>query len=1101
MQVNENIINNLCNDAGKSRTERAIKYNNENRIDITNIDYEDENNFDISAIVYGTKQYKTRVLVYNGEIEDLDCNCPDHLENYAVCKHTLATLINFAEKYPIDKNQDEEEFIVNRKTNNKYSSFNQIVNLLYNKELDNIQVNDGKEIKGKIKLEPKLIYDRFSKELKLEFKIGENRLYKIKNLSQFYEIMENKEFFKYGDKLSFKHSIEAFREEDKKLLEFLMRNAEIIKYANSNSNNSYSYYGKALNESYIILGSSGIDELFEILKNKIIDFRQDANDEKLEFVCENPNIEFDLKRINQKEYSIIPNIDIFKTIIIKGKEYKYVLSENKIYRCTKQFEETNLMLLEIFKQNYLMQVTFGKEELAKLFSIIIPKVDNAIHIDEELEKEVKIYQPEKLEIKVFLDFDEENRLTSEIKFCYGNIEINPLNQEQKGPVCQRNIIEETKAFNIFRTSGFMYDVNNKRLILPDDEKIYKFLTSDINYYMENFEVLATERFKSREVSKPKVGTIGLKVENNLLSIDLSNLNIDLDEIQEIMEKYRLKKKFYRLKNGSFLELQESKDIEFIDKLIDGSDIDYKQLKDGNIRLPVNRTLYLNQLLENLKGTDIIKNEEYRKITNNLNKNFIEDLEDIPYQLEKVLRPYQKIGFKWLKTLDNYKFGGILADDMGLGKTIQVLAIILNYAKNENSRKASIVVSPSSLSLNWKNEAEKFAPDLKIAVIRGTANERKQIINSIDKYDLVITSYDLLKRDIEIYRQNNYQFKYIIADEAQYLKNSTTQNAKTIKQINADTRFALTGTPIENSLAELWSIFDFIMPGYLFSYKKFKTEYETAIIKENDENKMNKLKLLIEPFVLRRTKKEVLTELPEKIITVMNNEMNEEQQKIYMSYLLQAKSEILDQIDINGFEKSRIQILAALTRLRQICCHPGLFIKDYKNTSSKLEQCMQIIEDGVSSEHKILLFSSYTSMFELIQKELEKRNIKYFKLTGSTKVDDRIELVDEFNKNKEIKVFLISLKAGGTGLNLTGADMVIHYDPWWNISAENQATDRAYRIGQKNNVQVYKLITKDTIEEKIYELQKKKEKLTDDILSTKTTFINKLSKDDIMNLFN
>ena len=333
-----------------------------------------------------------------------------------------------------------------------------------------------------------------------------------------------------------------------------------------------------------------------------------------------------------------------------------------------------------------------------------------------------------------------------------------------------------------------------------------------------------------------------------------------------------------------------------------------------------------------------------------------------------------------------------------------------------------------------------------------------------------------------------------------MKNSNTQNAKTIKQIKADTRYALTGTPIENSLSELWSIFDYIMPGYLFTYKKFKANYEIPIVKNENEKAQKKLKMLIEPFILRRNKKEVLKELPEKTVTVLNNEMGEEQQNIYLNYLVKTKQELLEQIDINGYEKSQIQILAALTRLRQICCHPSLFIDNYDAGSSKLDQCIELIEDAVNSNHKILLFSGYTSMFPFIEEKLKNRNIKYFKLIGATKIDERIQMVDEFNENPEVKVFLISLKAGGTGLNLTGADVVIHYDPWWNISTENQATDRAYRIGQKNNVQVYKLITKNSIEEKIYELQQKKADLANSMLDVKTSFINKLTKQEIMNLF-
>ena len=734
----------------------------------------------------------------------------------------------------------------------------------------------------------------------------------------------------------------------------------------------------------------------------------------------------------------------------------------------------------------------------------MPKVKAAIKIENISEEEIEKYKPKELVVKVYLDFDEQDYLVADVLFCYENNEFNPLDEKQelKFP---RNMIQETKALNIFRKTGFMLDTKNLRFILPDNDKIYEFLTEDINVYMKRFEVLVTEKFKTKQVRQAKIGNIGVKVENNLLSIDLKDLDIDIKELQKIMEKYQLKKKYHRLKDGSFLNLEDNKEIDFLDKLVTGMDIDYKELEKGEVTLPAYRSLYLNQLLKSKKGIQVTKNSEYREIVNNLDKDHLEDEIQIPENLNNVLRYYQKTGFKWLKILDSYKFGGILADDMGLGKTIQMLSVIVDYvekAKNhEENERASLVVSPSSLTLNWQNEANKFAKDLKILVIRGTLSERKRQIKEIENYDLVITSYDLLKRDIDLYKDKKYQFRYIIADEAQYLKNSNTQNAKAIKQIKADTRYALTGTPIENSLAELWSIFDFIMPGYLFSYKQFKTMYEVPIVKDNDEKAMAKLKMLIEPFVLRRNKKEVLTELPDKTITVLNNEMEEEQRSIYLTYLAQAKQDLFQEIELNGYEKSHMQILAVLTRLRQICCHPSLFIKDYKEGSGKLNQCMEIVQDAIEGGHKILLFSGYTSMFPIIEEELKKKNIKYYKLTGSTKVDERIRMVDEFNSNSDIKIFLISLKAGGTGLNLTGADMVIHYDPWWNISTENQATDRAYRIGQKNNVQVYKLITKNSIEEKIYELQQKKSELVDNMLSTKTSFINKLSREEIMNLFN
>ena len=1102
MLVNHNIIDNLCEDAGEQRKQKAQKYRDENRIYFKKVEYENPMNFEVTAEVEGTDTYNTYIQVKNGEIENITCTCPDYYNYYGVCKHTLATVLALAD-YNVEKIEKHENKATVQKEK-KYTNFSQIVKTIYNHELNEIDKDlEDNELKntGTIKIEPKIIYDKFTKEMKVEFKIGNKRMYKIKNLAEFYTLMMLKEIYKYGDKLEFVHRKEMFDQESQGLLEFVLKYAEIIKYANSNANSNYRYYGKALNENNIILGNTGLDELFDIQKNKKVLIEKDYEVKAIDFLEEDPPLDFSLEQISDDEYKIIANFDIYKINILRGKNYKYVLTDKNLYRCSKEFTNTNLEMLTLFRENYVSEVMLGKKEIGDLFSIVLPKVKNAIKIEENLKKEVEEYIPEKLRVKVFLDFDKNNYVVADVKLCYGENEFNPLNQkEEKNFKFPRNIVEETKAMNIFRKTGFMFEPQNLRFILPDDEKIYNFLSEDINLYMKKFEVLVTENFKTKEIVAPKVGSLGVRVENNLLEIDLSKLNINPEELQEMLAKYKLKKKFYRLKNGTFLQLQDSEEVEFLDKLITGTDIDYKELENGTVRLPVNRTLYLNQLLKKMKNTEITKDKQYREIVNNLNKDLLEE-ENIPQQFENILRPYQKTGFQWLKTLDNYRFGGILADDMGLGKTIQVISMLVSYKENqEENKKTSLVVSPSSLALNWKNEIEKFAPELNIKVISGNTNQRKEIINEIERYDVIITSYDLLKRDIEIYKEKNYTFRFIIADEAQYLKNNNAKNAKAIKQIKADSRFALTGTPIENSLAELWSIFDFVMPGYLFSYKKFKSTYETAIVKDNDEDAMKKLKMLIEPFVLRRTKKEVLTELPEKTITVLKNEMGEEQRKIYLSYLVRTKQELQDEINSNGYERSQIRILAALTRLRQICCHPSLFIDNYKEPCSKLEQCMEILEDGITAGHKILLFSSYTSMFEIIEKELKNRNIKYFKLTGATKVDERVDLVDEFNQNDEIKVFLISLKAGGTGLNLIGADMVIHYDPWWNISAENQATDRAYRIGQKNNVQVYKLITKDSIEEKIYDLQQRKATLTDNMLDTKTTFISKLSKEDIMNLF-
>lgn len=1099
MLIKQSIIQNLCKEAGESRTEKAKKYAIKKKVKIKNFRYEDSMNFSITANVIGQEEYKAYIQIKEGQVEDVTCTCPDYETHYGICKHTLATIITaseFMEEKENSKLEEKEKFKID-----KYRNFKQILTTFYNEQLSEIDKEDieNKDI-GSIKIEPKIIFDKLSSGMKVEFKIGNERMYKIKDLSEFYTRMQNGEYAEYGQKLGFLHIEESFEKESIPLLNFILKHAEIIKETNSTLNSNYRYFGKALSETSILLGPQAIDEFFEIVKNKVIPF-QNMYIETIEMIENNPKINFVLSSKNQ-EYTIKPNIDIFGITIIKGKNYKYILLQNKLYRCNVEFEKTVLKLLKLFRQNYIYELALGQNELKQFFSIMMPELEKAIIIKNIDEKEIQKLIPKKLSVKIFLDFDKKNYMTADVKFCYDEEEFNPLDENIKINT-QRNQIEEAKVIKIFQKSGFMLDTKNLRLVLPEDDMIYDFLTNDINLYMQKFEVLITENFKTKQINhNAKISSIGVKVENNLLSIDLTNLDIDTKELENIMQRYSLKKKYYRLKNGSFLNLEGNDQIEFLDKLSSGMDISWKEIENGEIQLPIYRTMYLNTLLKQNKETKVIKNEEYKKIVNTLDKDKLDEDIEIPKQMQSVLRYYQKSGFKWLKVLDSFRFGGILADDMGLGKTLQILTLLEDSKdhEEEKKRKASIVVAPSSLALNWESEAKKFTPNMKVLVIKGTAEERKNRIQNIDKYDLIITSYDLLKRDIENYIDKNYTFRYIIADEAQYLKNSNTQNAKTIKKMKAETRYALTGTPIENSLAELWSIFDYIMPGYLFSYQKFKKNYETPIVKQNDETSMKKLKMLIEPFILRRTKKEVLTELPEKTVTVLDNEMKDEQKNIYLSYLFQAKKEVADQIEERGYEKSTMKILASLTRLRQICCHPSLFLENYNEGSSKLEQCIEIVEEGISAGHKILIFSSYTSMFKIIQKRLNELNIKYFLLTGSTKVDERIKLVEEFNKNEEIKVFLISLKAGGTGLNLTGADMVIHYDPWWNISTENQATDRAYRIGQKNNVQVYKLITKNSIEEKIYELQQKKSELIDNMLDTKPSFINQFSKEEILALF-
>ena len=680
MLINHIILEDLYKDAGEKRKQKALEYQKQGRVKIRNIDYQDDMNFELSANVIGTENYKTYINIKNGIVEDVTCTCEDYYNHYGICKHTLASILEFIknpqyiEQYVNKTNKDEEKIYDNHNLFNKtrlehqsYRNFKQIVNSFYQEEVEGISDEEDEiKQKGTIKIEPVIYYEKFSGDLKVEFKIGNKKMYKIKNLADFYTRMLNKESYKYGQKLEFIHTREVFTEESKPLLDFILKYSEIIKYANSNSNSNFRYYGKALNETNILVSNTGIDDLFDVLKGKEVEFSKDYTSGEIKFTEEEPKLEFILKKNKDGNYIIYPDKEIYEITILRGKAYKYILVDKKLYRCSKDFERTNLKLLELFRQNYVTEIEFGPEELTEFFSVVMPKVKDAIKIEGLNEEEIEKYKPKELVVKVFLDFDKNDYLVADVRFCYKENEFNPLNENKKNDF-PRNMIEETKALNIFRKTGFMFDIKNTRFILPNNDKIYEFLTEDIKYYMQKFAVMVTENFKKKQIRNTKMTGLGVKVENDLLTIDLSKIDINANELQEIMEKYSLRKKYYRLKDGSFINLEDNKEIEFLDKLKAGMDVDYKEIENGELKLPVNRTLYLDQLLKEIKGTEILKNSEYKKIVNGLNKEQLEEEIEIPPNLNEILRYYQKTGYRWLKTLDKYRFGGILADDMGLRK--------------------------------------------------------------------------------------------------------------------------------------------------------------------------------------------------------------------------------------------------------------------------------------------------------------------------------------------------------------------------------------------------------------------------------------------------
>ncbi len=1134
-------------DSARYRRGNSI-YNN-GLVKVQKVNKIDEKNYTIEASVEGNYDtYTTYLEICGNMINKSRCTCEDYYKGN-LCKHIIATSMEAIEPHyastsegkvkleakrkeeekkrleEIKRRQEEERkkyeyqqkyynglHMINLyKTGNEFIENSDRLDVLelYNQTqtMKNVKLS---ELSTNVKLEFTL--EKYDNEtLTITFKIGENRMYVLNSISNLYDAYKNETEIYYGKQLRFIPKRENFSEDSRWLFDYIIEYAEMFKYYDTfDRYNMSTVIGK---EMYI--KGNKIDEFFNMLPDKNVLFHCyeysgkqgielcNITEEELKITC---NIQKEkVKTYNyyywdvehekvSEEYVLRMNISNY--LVFYSDKNIYIVYNKKIY---KKDKDINLVrLFDILKNDDY--VLIPEDRLNDFTRFVMPKIHiKADDLPQEIAKEVEVVS--ELASKILLDVDDKGNIMLELKFCYKDYEFNILENTYQTYVKEHNIVRnmpaETEVIKRIFMDGFELIPGRKQFIMKNTDDIYEFLLHKIEGYMNDFEVLATDKFKNKQIRQPKISNIGIKIDNGLLELDISKINIDISEIKDILKNYTIKKKYYKLKSGDFLNLTNNEDLNLLEEMSETLDIDYSKVTNGVINLPINRSLYLEKLIDSKKQINVSKNEKFTELIDRIGNSEISNDIEIDKEFEEKLRDYQKVGYRWLKTLEKYKFGGILADDMGLGKTLQIIALLNTELKLKN-KVTSIVVCPSTLVLNWKAEVEKWCDSIKVLIINGTAEERNKKLNTYQEYDLIITSYDLLKRDVENYEDKD--FKYIIADEAQYIKNSLTQNATSLKSLKGEVKFALTGTPIENSIAELWSIFDFIMPGYLYNYNKFKKKFEEPILKYEDKEALNRLKKLISPFVLRRVKKDVLTELPEKNITVMKNEMEKEQEKIYLSYLAQTRKEVAEELNDNSFEKSKFKILMLLTRLRQICCHPSLFIKNYDGGSGKLKQCLDLIVDAIESDHKILLFSSYTSMFEIIEDELNKLDIKYFKLVGNTPVSKRIEMVDEFNNSELVKVFLISLKAGGTGLNLTSADVVIHYDPWWNVSSENQATDRAYRIGQKNSVQVYKLITNNSIEEKINKMQERKEKLSKDVLSTEETFINKMSKEDILDLF-
>lgn len=1048
-------------------------------------------------------EHETQVSIDEDESQIVGslCSCSDFYQSEGLCCHCVAILLKYISRrhiqtsFPAKKQnrigQTLIESYIHQSSGSHYPA-------------------EASETKVLIELEP-ILHKQYHK-LSVDFKIGTGKKYVIKDLLEFARLIRQGELFQYGKNLKFFHEPEAFTSESRSMLAFIMQRIEEYEYHfHCVQDSTYRFQTmKALR--YLPLSPTAVDMFLNMMIGHTLQFDLDDHIRPIYVTDGDPELTLELKAEDSDTY----HLTIEDCLILSGAQTFWILKDKILYRCSEAFKKDMQPYLTELNRQKVREITLSEKQLRPFYGSVLKHLE--AHTDFHTEGvDLTDYEPPEAHFSIYLDNPAENIISCTAYARYGEETFSlatPISCEDgfRDAAMENRILTAIQTY--FQPAAVSGNEDSPVadadfIISHDDQAAFLFLKQGLPHFYELAEVFISSNMKRiRILSAPRTA-VGVSVSNGLLEIDIHSDSLPYEELAGILNSYRRRQKYYKLKSGEFLKL-ENNSLSVLSELADGLRLSEQAIRGGRISVPLYRASYIDAVLTSHNSDIQSHRDRYFKSLIRDMKSVADSDYEVPDAMKHILRDYQKTGYRWLCTIAQLGFGGILADDMGLGKTLQIITL-LEHARLEAISKTvdltdtashtacpppvSLIVCPSSLVYNWDSEIEHFAPNLKTLLITGTAQERQELLTHYADYDVLITSYDMLKRDIASY--DNLHFHYQIIDEAQYIKNHRTQAARSVCSIHSVTRFALTGTPIENRLSELWSIFEYLMPGFLYPYAYFRSELEQPIVENKDQIAATRLQQLVRPFIMRRLKTDVLKELPDKLEHAVYAQMTDEQNKLYTANTLKLQKDLEQQSD-SMFKTSKIQILAELTKLRQLCCDPSLIYQNYHGGSAKLDTCIQLIENAMAGGHKILLFSQFTSMLDVIERRLKAERILYYRLDGSTKSEQRTRLVNAFNENK-IPVFLISLKAGGTGLNLTGADIVIHYDPWWNAAAQNQATDRAHRIGQTHTVTVYKLIARHTIEEKILELQENKKALSDQILSEEGVTASQLTKEELLKL--
>lgn len=1012
----------------------------------------------------------------DGRIVHSDCHC-ERIRYMGRCAHICVLAILFNKEVLTGKTQPVMQ--VPEKSDSAITTF-----------LHDVHLAREEEQEGRITLLPMLSFCEEDKNaITASFRIsdGEGHSYVLKNITSFAESISAGELKSYSKNLTFVHTLSSFEKKCRPTVELLL---SIVQEKDKvKDGEPFDYYSKGFTNYNTVTPPTRT----LTIKGRYLDaFMRAAAPLSCSISAGKAYVPLTFTHGFPELSTTVSKCADGILVEIHGP--RIIISDACIYAFDETaevchiLEKTSPMTTALFSSlSAFHKPRFVSANDLPAFSRMLYPLLSAKTTYHAREYDPFDYLPESANYEIYLDH-EDGLIRCQLFANYPSGKYNiTLSQSGEG---KRNEEEEKQMAKNTLVWFECIDEKKMSFILHDDDdkRLFAFIKDGIPALQQKAVVYISDAMQKITILPQPHITIGVSAAGSVLDLKVSAEGMSMKDVVAILSRYERKKKYIRLKNGSFMTIDDPEALERLSLLRETLQLKTNDLLNGSSSIPSYKAMYIDALHED-DHLSLEKDDHFIHLVRNIKEREIDEY-PLPIDLSSIMRPYQKEGVRWLGSLFENGFGALLADEMGLGKTLQVLAFLKVHPEFEKI----LVVCPASLVYNWYAETKRFAKDISVCMITGNSEERNALIHN-DESRLFITSYDLLKNDLEQYK--DIAFSCEIIDEAQYIKNPLTKAAIAVKSINSTFRIALTGTPIENRLSELWSIFDYIMPGFFDAYSRFRRIFEIPIVRDQDELVAEDLHNMIRPFVLRRLKKDVLKDLPAKIEEVYYADCAGAQGELYLAEAMKLRNDIAGKSERELNDK-RMEILSALTRLRQIACDPSLLYTNYHGVSSKKELCLSLVERAVESGHKVLLFSQFTSMLALLTEELDKRNIHYHVLTGETPKTKRAEMVESFQTD-DIPVFCISLKAGGTGLNLTAADIVILYDPWWNTAVENQASDRAHRIGQKNIVTIYRLIMKDTIEEKILDMQKEKADLAGKLLSDEGIASTAFSKEELLTL--